>query len=292
METQWLLGEDHDGALIRQSEDLRCVEMWTTRRLPFEPVGVLRDARNLLRSVLANLRAGPEEILHGVYTSMHEGFVDTENVLFYNVGATAFSSSCRRGLRFARAFLPSPDSRVARAQFHHHHSYRLKPPVAASDSDQCALRLRFEMSRLSASTKPHAYWWAAKQGQAFNGTQSLAKSRTFDTSVVITGPHAISNCAAILKPLFDGMISALHYDSTVSDASNVCQHVGERLGESSASIAHALRHSELAILGERRVVAPYRRFVKWNPEDELCLTGQLLARCHSESEWVIEATIT
>ncbi len=287
----WFLGDSSDGALIRLSDDSRKVEMWTTRRLPFEPNGLLLDARNLLRKTLPNLYARPDEILEARYTSTQVGFVDTENVLFYNVGAAAFTPSCGNGLRFARAFTPTPSTGDCLAPFNHHHSYELIPMEELATSNEVALTLRFAMPRISTTAKPHDYWWAAKQGEALIGAIRLHESRVFSMAVGVTGPRPIANCAAILKPLFDGVIAALHYDSTADARSPVCERLGCELGVTSALIANALFAPEFAILGERRVVAPYRNFVKWNPEDELCLTGQLLARCHSQPGWLIEVTV-
>ena len=289
---EWFLGDSSDGALVRLSRDSRRVEMWMTRRLPFEPKGLLLDARNLLRTTLSKLIARPHELLDARYTLTHIGFVDTENVLFYNVGAAAFSSSCSNGLRFARAFATPPGSHSYLAPFHHHHSYRLGPVEEIVTSNEVALTLRFSLPRVSITEKAHDYWWAAKQGQATIGALRLQESRAFSMIVAVTGPTPIANCAAILKPLFDGVIAALHYDSTVDDQSPACQLLGRKLGVNPASVANALCAGEFAILGERRVIAPYRNFVKWNPEDELCVTGQLLTQCHLQSEWTIEATIT
>ena len=110
----------------------REVELWSTRRLPFEPKGEALAMRQDLRAALRRLDAARGEVLHAVYASAEDGFADVENVLLYNVGASALARAGRAGVRFERSrAVPAPVGTSLAAR--HHHRYALRPPSAGSD---------------------------------------------------------------------------------------------------------------------------------------------------------------
>jgi hypothetical protein len=92
--------------------------------------------------------------------------------------------------------------------------------------------------------------------------------------------------------MFDGIISALHYDPTIASTDPVSELIAVKLRITPAQIADSLRNSTNAILGSRKVVSPYREFVKWNPADELCLVGQLLVQHRESPSWSIEIAVS
>jgi len=71
------------------------VDFWTDVRLPFEPQGSAKEARERLRSALAALN--PTGELTATYSAEPGGLCDLENVLAYNVGSICLpgSRSCR-----------------------------------------------------------------------------------------------------------------------------------------------------------------------------------------------------
>jgi hypothetical protein len=57
--------------------------------------------------------------------------IDTENVLFYNVGLACFSAHTRTGLAFERVFrAPAAPPTAPGWTARHHHRYRLAPAPA------------------------------------------------------------------------------------------------------------------------------------------------------------------
>jgi hypothetical protein len=250
-------------ALVQSDVEQNRIEMWTTRRLPFEPEGSLRVA-----------------------------FDDTENVLLYNVGPSAFASATRYGLTFTREFaepLRAPNEDV---KWGHYHVYTLGPSSPPQIDSSTTAKFGFEIPSVSPSLKPHHYWWAAKQGLGRVNSQFAECPGPYEMSINMIGRKLLSNPAALVKPLFDGVISALHFDPSVEPSSPVCRLLAAAIGVSETEIAQALRDQSNALFGCRKVVSPYREFVKWNPADELCLIGRLYPTQCDSAHWLVEVTIS
>src|SRR5258708_10782563 len=78
------------------------VEVWSSFRLPFQPADAALELRRELRAAIRRLEDPGDRLLDCAYTSAAADFVDTENVLIYNVGPAAFSAAARNGLRLQR----------------------------------------------------------------------------------------------------------------------------------------------------------------------------------------------
>jgi hypothetical protein len=106
---------DNESFAVVASE--RRVEGWSSQRLPFEPKDQLLKFRVALRAALASIRAGGS--LGAVYTSPVTSVCDVENILFYNVGLTAFARLIDRGVQFRRVIAETPPSPGGRSFAHH-----------------------------------------------------------------------------------------------------------------------------------------------------------------------------
>jgi hypothetical protein len=239
---------------------------------------------------LRGLDAAVGQILYARYVSIHVGFVDTENVLLYNVGPSAFCAASRFGVSFAREFACPPEAPDVTATWRHYHKYSLEPHAVSSSSPSPIIRFNFSLPRLNMSLKPHNYWWAAKSGLS-QVQSSSAHDGKYAMSLVIQGPSYQSNLAAIVQPLFDGAISALHFDPMILPEDLVCKLLAYKLQLAPAAVADALRNSSHAIFGPRKVVSTYRQFVKWNPADELCVQWQLLIEKCNFPNWQVEVAV-
>src|ERR1051326_7847992 len=93
---------DAESFLVRANPAGRAVEAWSAWRLPFDRLTPAQLAyRAELSSALRSL--GPAGVLHATYiSSVVSPAVDAENLLFYNVGATAFQFLGSRALRYER----------------------------------------------------------------------------------------------------------------------------------------------------------------------------------------------
>ncbi len=270
----------------------RAVEVWSMTRLPFEPKGDLLAARNELRLLLRDMKAEAHEVLQATYTTEDTAFFDVENVLLYNVGTGAFAKAARNGVRFLRRFGSPPRCPTfPDIDFKNYHRYELTN--IGSESSQVGRAMAqvvFTMEKFDSATKPHEVWWAVRQG-TIEMLDRLEIAQSFGVKVSANAPTKSLNTVALIKPLFDGIICALH-----------CQK-GELDGQASQWLAHALDADETTIrdqllkqseplLGDRaNLIMPYRTGVKWNPADERCHFGELLIRRTGRPDWSINAEV-
>lgn len=96
------MGQDRPSPYFVRVVDGR-IEAASTARLPFEPPPWAMPYREELRAALKAMKPKPGHLLSATYTAPGEPeFVDTENVVFYNVGVGAFS-----WVRFCPAIQPA-----------------------------------------------------------------------------------------------------------------------------------------------------------------------------------------
>ncbi|QDU46842.1 hypothetical protein Mal52_53650 [Symmachiella dynata] len=243
--------------------DRSSVQFWVDTRLPFEPKGNMREARDALRKALLSLEPKSGHILAATYRSLDCRFCDVENVLLYNVGAAAFAAVAMEGLRFERNRTQPPSSPCG-GSFNHYHEYRLIEPSHSPPRDPCC-SLNFEICSLTSATKPHQIWWPASVAST---GPSRAVNGLFEMRVIVKLPNAVRNMTSVIKPLLDGVISALHSDPQPSP--DAVTRLAAKTGWKSEEIIHRLQSPQCPVLGPRRLLDAYRDFVKWNPADDLC----------------------
>lgn len=239
------------------------VEIWMDWRLPFEPNGEKLVTRSALQEAVRAMRRPEGSTLAARYASLDTYRVDAENLLFYNVQPATFAAVSTGGLRFERIHTAPPPSPSGR-RFAHYHRYWF---VEAERPEQTAwaCSFTFPLERLSTSSKPHEIWWAASGG---------AKSRIeqvggpFELSISLRVSAPLGNLAGIIKPLLDGIICAMHPAAGVDPVA--VRRLAEKTGWDAGAIEARLLSPSHPVLASRRQLHPYRDFVKWDPEDELC----------------------
>lgn len=241
------------------------VEAWSTRRLPFEPKGWLVDLRSALRIALKALDRSPT--LSAVYSSGVERFCDVENVLFYNVGAAAFTGIGARAVRFERCWsAPSASPQRLDGPATHHHRYEVGASVWQWQHWIAARPLAsWAGVPLVRPSTAAGWWWSMRTA----GTTTLLSSATgphLGLSVRIGGSSG-AGLFNLMKTLLDGVVSAFH----VHDGSHGVE-LAERLAGTvrgdPGRILTALVDERWDLLGRRVLVRPYRNGVQWNPADE------------------------
>lgn len=250
------------------------VDLWLTKRMPLEPTGSLHKARVELRSALRDMRCPTGAILSAEYSSEDQSFFDVENVLIYNVGTGTFRHLSENGLSFRRhrqVPVPTPLG----GMFPHHHRYQFVPtPLMPSGPT-----FQFHVPHLSSTLKPHHVWWYAADALS---QAERALDGTFSLHVAVTTIKRVTNVAAALKPLLDGVVCAMHSDSMPNE--EAVRRLSEKTGWDSALVAKKLSASSSPLLGDRRLLNPYREYVKWDPADHLCeLCTLTVSRGTSES---------
>jgi hypothetical protein len=288
------LWQRNDGAvkvLINSDLENRCVEMRSSFRLPFEPKRIPLEARSRLRQLLSQLNANPGEILEARFITTRHEFVDLENVLLYNVGNAAFSASSRSGLRFVRDVAAPLAALDGTSDWNYCHEYCVKPAasIVAGREKLCA-ELEFTLPKIGSATKWYNYWWAMKHGSCEKFAEHLPTS-PFSLRIEISGPPLKTYLAAITKPLFDGVISAFHFDPDINDDAVVCKLLAQKLKVAADEVGRQLRNDQDHTLGPRQLVRPYRQFVKCNPADDECLDGELSFRRDATEGWRIRVVM-
>ena len=269
----------------------RQVEAWCIKRPPFEPQGWQQDFREDLRNGVKSLVAGPGDLLHALYQSPVHSRCDTENVLFYNIGAACFGDASRHAVRFERSFSCSPNSPVALSERPLHYlKYVVVPsdtPLKGCSSDAVMARWELQCADKKAFTKCATMWLAMKKTHPHVRIKPSASPQTFGLRVKIGGPeNAHLKLVPLMKPVFDGIISAFHqHDGSAED--EIIKRLSLELKVHSEKLAGMLRDDSCALLGKRRLIWPYRNGVQWNPQDENCLVGELSAEYGKQTNWTL-----
>ncbi len=257
------------------------VEGWSTFRIPFEPHDVQLAYRQELRRVLDALQAEQPSFLDAQYVSptLPEG-CDVENVLFYNVGTGVFRHLARDGLSFgyqAASPPPAPDGQ----QYDHYVQYSTANTAASAAEWETAgppvTELPFiPINRLSSESKPWAIWRDVHRH--LDAIEFTGKAKRIEGYYAIDvqltlAPGLSMNIAAILKPLFDGLVSSFQRPATV--ALDLLQLVAKQTAEDTDTIRRWLTRAGPALLSSACPVETYRGSVRWDPDDHRLRAGRV-----------------
>lgn len=230
------------------------VDLWSEVRLPFEPEGELRRMRDELRAALRQLRGLQ---LCARFAGAEGSRFDLENVLFYNVGCSAFRALASRRVRFERAFdVPPAPSGIARPW---HHSYSASLPCLWQPGPTVA---RLSLSTPRPSLSVAALWLAGQQIRTESG--SVSDRDPLFVRIHLKTPRPL-NLTEVVKKLIDGVFCSLH-----SYAGEPSADLVSRIS-SAAGIAQDTVGAYLARpgpLGPVRYVWPFRTGLQWSPADD------------------------
>ncbi|OLS33873.1 hypothetical protein [Bacillus sp. MRMR6] len=282
----------HSNYFFSLSND-NILEVYTSKRLPYEPKGWQLELRSKIRSHLKFLRC-EGVFLHALYKSMDQSFFDVENVLFYNVGPSAFSHLNIKTLLFERAF-EQPSIVNEEQHYKHYQSYKIieqDEHMSANWMKEKTLATweNVAIPKLSSEIKPHSIWYAMKTGSL--KIQERINSNYYGLEVTIKPPiHTQLNLVSVIKPLLDGIISAFHHHDS-SDIDEVVNRLNHYINLPTKEIEHLLLDSSKTILGPRNLIQPYRNGVKWNPEDDAFQFIKIKVDSqHQNSDWNIDGKI-
>lgn len=251
---------------------LGVVEARSSVRLPFEPTGRLRDLRRDLAAACRCLAAGPDQILHATYISADRSRCDVENVLTYNLGTGAIRAASTYGLLLERRF-DREDG------FGHRYRYELAPADRTCTAWRpgrplCTVQL-VAPPNLFTNPRAGAWWLYARRGTATVHQPNLTTPERFLLRIAVTPPLSWrGSLAGLLKPLADGLISAMHNhvgptETVVPRASTIDPTL------TTAEFAHLLRDARPCALGAVRLVIPWGATLQWHPADDHIVGLQL-----------------
>jgi hypothetical protein len=255
------------------SEVSDCFEAWSVTRLPFEPKNWLIDYRQALRNALKRLQAREGLGLSARYFAPDDDLADLENVLCYNVGSSSYAHLIGGGLQLDRDRSPDHLHRV---------SYRVRPitighaaPFATVTAD------------IPSGTHSAGQWWALLR-PLITVMPTASQVATFGVELELSGKWTNSAVASEVKPMLDGLISALHSHNQ-DDYDTLWQRLAP-LGAPD-DLSQLLRDTTCAVLGPRRLVRAHGPSgIAWNPADHLC-TQIVVARGISYGQRSISAVV-
>jgi hypothetical protein len=271
------------------------VKSWSVARIPYEPKGWLLQYRNHLQNDLDNLVATDEDILSATYSSPVREYVDVENLLFYNIGPAHMAHITRKGLLFSRQYNiknPCPQPLISHPS--HHYLYRLmnaRDFKESANKDESLLATIFFNTPAQHINECASIWYSIKQGVI------LLNKRSFVGAEYLMNIHLICPLSIqfafskIVKPLIDGITSALHYH----DGSNIeylSRFLSENLGSDPREIGQFLVDRQNALFGRVNLLFPYRNKIKWNPKDEYCTWSLITCDYVTRASQEIEIKVT
>ena len=258
--------------------DDRTVEAWASFRLPFEPKAEKLEYRERLKQAILGMPGRSTGVVEAVYVSPTlPRNCDVENVLFYNVGAGAFRQLSPSGLSFEyRAERPgaAPDGRA----FDHYVRYAIsdrKHAVSAVNRGHALAGISdVPIRRLCSGSKPWEIWQDIEREldrRECVGEQPEAPG-CFGINLVLSSPAGEDlNLVGILKPLFDGVVSALH--QAVSVDAGIVRFVAAQTGEHPDTVLRWLTRRGPARVSTVCPAELYRDSVRWHPDDSRLRAG-------------------
>jgi hypothetical protein len=248
------------------------VNAWSEVRLPFQPKGEMLEFRQRLGAAITAMPPAGAGHLAATYTAADPTtLIDTENVLFYNVGLGCFAAHTHSGLAFERVFAAPPGPPAAASWTpRHHHRYRAAPPPAEFEHWRPVdIAAQWRDVPLGPGAVAHREMvWAA-----LAHIDTLAElDRPVGYYAIRIRIEGVEVAAAnVVKPLIDGLVSALH-----CFAGEVPALVVERLSSSTATdpgeVRRRLADQRRAVLGTRLdLIRLTKNGIAFNPRDEDCV---------------------
>lgn len=276
----WVL-DSHGLALVATEPGV--VQSWSTARLGHGRAH-MPGLRRALTAALGALCAERDQVLHAIYASADLTAVETENVLFYNVGAACFAKAARHGLRFERTHAVPPPPRPEPGPMLHHHHYELVDRGAGWRHWRGGLVLAsfagIELTSLSTTTDV----WRAVRTHTMPPDDPSTYHGPLAVRLTLTPPTRRAPMPATIgKALFDGTIAAYHsHDGT--DVDELAARVG----------VHPLYLVDPAwsVLGRRRLLWRHDPgSVQWNPADDRLVAAELLLDTHRAADWQLSGEL-
>ena len=246
------------------------------RQLQFEPRGWQREFRAILRAAISALR-GTGLPLHAQYRSAVREHCDTENILFYNLGTSAFAAATAAGVHFERGYVVPACPVDLCSEPLHYHRYETRSDTNGlfhlwRETSQLA---RFDclLPRLSADTKPATVWLAMHQASGLVPASAVWRGE-FALQLKLRVPEIHASPVTVVKPLLDGVIAAFcAYEGT--RLMIAAERVAAQLGLDAQRAAELLTDQSRALLGYYELVVPRATSVQWQPPDDRCMACDL-----------------
>lgn len=152
----------------------------------------------------------------------------------------------------------------------------------ASSSGSPGSRLRARGTLLGQT------WLALHRARVELASEPLPPSSPFAVQLTVTGLEGAVT-PTVVKSLIDGTVAAFQAHG---DPSEMARRVGASLGVRTDEVAGVLSRRDRAVLGIRpRLLWRWRDVVQWNPGDDACLAGEVLAEAGGGG-WSVGGRVT
>lgn len=261
------------------------VELWSSKRLPFQPKGWLYDMRSSLIGAISQIKISDDAFMRATYCSAVQSLCDLENILLYNVGTGNFKKLCQQGFLLERSFQSAPYVPGGFNGYQHYQRYEitssLQLPVCWNVEKVLASWEDILLDKMNVNTKPHEYWKAMKENKVTIFTNE-AYEGFFGLEIQITMQKRKSfNTAAVVKPLLDGIIAGFHVHKGM-ETELVSSRLAQALSVDSSFVTKLLLDGTMAVLGERNLLHPFQNNVQWNPADDKCVSIKITCQYNDE----------
>lgn len=241
--------------------------------VPFEPKKSNPKMRekvvelyNALRESVKQLVVEEDEILFARYSESDKNrFYDVENMLFFNIGCSAFSNCCKHQLAFVGDEERFSGLERTDVEDKYHYSYKV---LKEKEIENMLLDKMIVASwnRIPIDTKiPQSatryYATIRENADCIDIQGRLEEKSLFGMVLDITFPSKVLP-ASVMKPLLDGLICAFHGEEGRAEQTLKMMFKDQ--------IDFTVLSEKMNLFGNREYVSQYRgeNSYKWNPEDE------------------------
>lgn len=278
--------------------DNAAIQVWTNDYIRFERLPAWqKHVRDQIRSRSRQLEPEAGQVLHATFCGAKLPNADIENLVIYNIGT--FRVAGRNGIRFEYGDLVPPTDQGDEHRFYYRYGLASRADTL-THWQQGRVLAAFgwtDLGAFKAENQLAQVWWALWRGAAQAFFPAIAPDKPFGVRIEVRVPrHRRPQpvWGGWVKGIVDGVICAFqtHTDTTVLP--EVAARLAKILPAQPEEIDGYLRDDRRAALGARpRLVSPYRSGVKWDPDDHLCVAGELLAATPESAEegWAIKGEI-
>jgi hypothetical protein len=269
------------------------VEAWADAYIRFERrPDWQKELLAEIKTCCSRLEPSAGQVLNATFFGDKRPKADVENVVLYYMDSFAIAG--RNGIRFEHgaAVPPAPDG----GEYPFCYRYALVPRSGSfADWQQGRTLASFgwtDLGAFASDKRPAQVWLALARGEVEVVESACAPDAPFAVRVQIRSPRGRQPRvnSDLVKGIFDGVICAFqaHTDTTVLP--DVVARLATVLPADPVEIQEHLLDQRRAVLGVvPRLVYPYRKGVKWDPADHLCVAGELLPAEPVSPHWAISA---
>lgn len=277
---------------VHFDHERRCVQTWSARALAFEGPGPVQH-RTALRAALDTLPSS--DFLEAIYRASESGArqADLENILFYNVGCSAFARLGTQSLRFERqaGALPEPPMPLPFAA-RHFVRYGVDGQGDPGPEPRLIATSEILSCRRTDMSNPALLWRMFKSNLHRIDDTDLQGGAPFEVRLLLSGPMGRPlNLAAVVKPLMDGFISALHYYEG-SQLDEIGSRLADELSMPSNDVRALLVEQTPAVLGAYPVPHLRGQRLQWSPADHQLVAARITREITSSDHFGIKASVS